>query len=120
MSDLIERLFSVIPIGKKNAIHLNTLSDVLGVNETAAKKSVQQARNIGFKICSGQVGYWIPENDDDIRIYEAGQRRQAFTRLKTTKPMRDGLKEYKGQISFSDFSNKDPEEAKINGGMENE
>lgn len=104
MKDAIEILKAVIPIGKKNAIHLKELSEALGVKESVAKKYVQEARRKGSIICSGQVGYWIPESDTEIKSFASEQRKQALSRLKTTKPMRDSLKEYKGQISLSDVS----------------
>lgn len=102
MSDLIEKLLAVIPKGKENAIHLNALSDALGVKESTAKKYVQEARRNGLMICSGQEGYWITDNSDEIRVFETTLHKQAISRLRTTKPMRDTLKEYKGQMNIDD------------------
>lgn len=103
MNDIINILNAVIPVGKDNAIHLNVLADKIGVTPATVKKYVQGARRKGLDICSGKDGYWFAENDADRKDFETLLRRQALSRLKTTKPMRDKLKEYKGQITFANI-----------------
>lgn len=115
MDNIIELLKAVIPRGKENAIHLLPLSEKLGVSDHTAKKYVQAARRNGLMICSGQDGYWITDNSDEIRAFETTLHKQAISRLRTTKPMRDTLKEYKGQISLDDFSKGASEGVRENG-----
>lgn len=112
MDNIVETLKVVIPIGKCNAIHQRELADKLGIKSTKTKKCVQIARRKGLKICSGQAGYWIAENDEELKAYSKSTSKGAITRLKTTKPIRDALKEYKGQMSLADTSNDAFEEGK--------
>ena len=104
MSDYIDKLRNYIPIGKDNAIHLNELAEKLGVKPSYVKKKIQEARREGkgSDIVSGSAGYWIAESEEERKAFETMLRRQALSRLKTTKPIRDSLKEYKGQISLTD------------------
>lgn len=98
----MERLKEVIPIGKANAIHQEELARRLGVNPAGAKRIVRKARAAGMQIMSSQCGYWITDNDADMQAYFDMMRRQALSRLKTIKPVRNTLNETKGQISLSD------------------
>ena len=106
----IEELIENIPKGKHNAIHQKDLADKLHIKSELAKKYVQEARRQGYKICSGQAGYWIAESDEELKAFVSMLRKQALTRLKTTKATRDYLKEYKGQISLTDASYNEVEE----------
>lgn len=101
--DILESLMLNIPKGKHNAIHQKELSEKLGVKPAKVKRMVQEARQRGLlDILSGKEGYWIADNDQERKAFETMLRKQAITRLKTTKPIRDNLKSYKGQISLSD------------------
>ena len=102
MEDIIKCLMVTIPTSKENAIHQKALAEKLGVNASTLKKYIQLARRNGINICSGNEGYWLAENEADIKAFENMLRKQALTRLKTTKPIRDSLKEYKGQMSLTD------------------
>ena len=102
MDNIIELLKANISIGKENAIHQIDLAEKIGVKSEVAKRYVQYARKKGLFICSGKAGYWFAENDADLKAYENMARRQAITRLKTTKVIRHRLREYKGQMSITD------------------
>lgn len=102
MDNNINNLMVVIPIGKQNAIHQIDLAEKIGIKPALVKKYVQVARRNGLNVCSGQKGYWLAESDDDLKEFETMLRKQALSRLKTTKPIRDSLKEYKGQMSLAD------------------
>lgn len=100
--DNIDMLKAVIPTGKDNAKHQKELADIMGVSTYTFKKYVQNARRKGVNICSGNDGYWITENEAELKAFNNMLKKQALTRLKTTKPIRDSLKEYKGQLTFKD------------------
>ena len=98
----IDMLRAVIPKGKDNAKHQKELADIMGVSTYIFKKYVQNARRKGMNICSGNEGYWITENEAELKAFNNMLKKQALTRLKTTKPIRDSLKEYKGQLTLAD------------------
>lgn len=100
--DKIER---VIPIGKENAIHQEELASLLGVSPATVKKMVREARQRGVEILSGTQGYWLAKDDNERREFVSLLSKQAFTRLKTTKPIKSSLQEINGQISLSDALN---------------
>ena len=105
MNDIINDLKRFIPEGKENAIHLSELSNNMHMNESKVKKLIQKARQSGYlDICSSNAGYWISKDEEERKAFEKMLRRHALTCLKTTKPIRDSLKEYKGQISLSEAS----------------
>ena len=98
----MEILERVIPIGKENAIHQKELASLLGVTPATAKIMVREARNQGMEIMSGSQGYWRPKDDNERREFTNLLSKQAFTRLKTVKPIKSTLQEINGQISLSD------------------
>lgn len=98
----MEKLLRVIPIGKENAIHQEELAALLGVTPAAVKKMVREARQKDLEILSGRQGYWFAKDDNERREFVSLLSKQAFTRLKTTKPIKSSLQEVNGQISLSD------------------
>ena len=95
-------LKNVIHIGKQNAIHQKELANRLGVTPATAKYMVRKARQNGLQILSGVNGYWIAENDIEKREFIALMRKQAFSRLKSTKSINSTLNDSNGQMSLSD------------------
>ena len=98
----MEILERVIPIGKENAIHQEELASRLGFSPATAKIMVREARQRGLQILSGTCGYWLAENDLEKREFVLLMRKQAFSRLKSAKPINNTLSEIDGQISLSD------------------
>lgn len=66
-----------IPHGKQNAIHLQTLCELLGVGMAAIKAAVKRARIEGIPIVSGNNGYWISEDGREIDTFCQGMRKRA-------------------------------------------
>lgn len=93
-----------IPKGKANAIHLQELANLLNIPAYTVKKLVQAARREGAQIMSGACGYWIAEDEQEMSIYRDAMRKQAYTRLKTIKPINRALKQIGGQISLTELS----------------
>lgn len=98
----MNKLESVIPIGKENAIHQEELAKRLSVKPAVAKLMVRQARQQGLEICSGTQGYWLAENDIERKEFVNMMRKQALSRLKSAKPINSTLNTINGQISLTD------------------
>ena len=104
MNEIMDRIRFLIPVGKENAIHLNELAEKSGLKPSLVKKCIQRLRQQGGSdIMSGNSGYWITTDDIDKRTFERMFRKQALTRLKTTKQLRHSLKENNDQMSLTDI-----------------
>ncbi len=91
-------IVSRIPIGKEHAVHMETLAAELGVSISTIKKMIREARQQGqYEIASGLEGYWIPENNYDKKVCVRQMRLQAFSRLRSVKPMENSLMVFEGQ-----------------------
>lgn len=99
---MLDRLECIIPKGKENAIHQEELARRLGTTADNAKKLVRLARAQGLQILSGKCGYWIAENDAEKSEFVNLMRAQAFSRLRSAKPIRNTLNNISGQISLFD------------------
>lgn len=97
-----ERLLSVIPTGRSNAIHQKELAKRLGVTPAAAKQMVRRARQQGLQIVSGTDGYWFAADEEEKRIFVRTMQKQALSRLKTAKPINNTISQMQGQISLSE------------------
>ena len=111
----IEMLMSVIPIGKENAIHQVELAERIGTTPDIAKVMVREARQRGMRILSSNRGYWIPENDEEVKQFVWQMLKQAYTRIKSVGCMRSVLNEVSGQMSLSDVLKELSEEDENNG-----
>lgn len=100
----MDNLLCVLPIGKENAIHQAELGQKLGISPTAAKTRVRMARREGLQILSGTEGYWLPKDDNEKRDFVKLMRKQALSRLVSSKPIKKALNEVKGQMSLTDIS----------------
>lgn len=101
----IEQLMQAIPVGEQNAIHMIPLAEHLGVDTTTLKNYIRQARREGADIISGLSGYWQPETDHERKMWTTSMRKQALTRLSTSKRMRHYLRDnIEGQAKLSDYS----------------
>jgi Mn-dependent DtxR family transcriptional regulator len=98
----LEKIQSVLPTGKENAIHQTQLANMLGVQTSTAKKMIQNARRQGAQIMSSKCGYWLAETDAEMQEYVDRMHREAISRLATIKPIKHTLNEVKGQMSLSD------------------
>lgn len=96
-----EIIYSSIPIGKENAVHLQTLCEEWGVSTTQVKQIIRDARMQGVEICSGIDGYWIAADHEDGKSFIKAIKTQAFTRLKTARAVNNSLNVDKGQTSLN-------------------
>lgn len=99
---MIEKLTSVIPVGRSNAIHQKELAKRLGVKPADAKIMVRKARQQGLQILSGVEGYWFAADEDEKRVFVRTMQKQALSRLKTATPIKNTITQMQGQISLSE------------------
>lgn len=98
-NEVVEILKTFIPKGKENAIHQKELAILLCEHPSRVKKMIQEVRQKGeLEICSGPQGYWIAKDEEEIKEFAKRLDRQAYTRLKTSRPMKDTLKQDKNQL----------------------
>lgn len=81
----------IIPSGRENAIHLETLSGFLGCSPSAVKRAIKTARMNGAPIMSSAAGYWKAATDAEIREFVEAMRGQAFSRLMVARRMRENV-----------------------------
>lgn len=110
-----EKLSSVIPVGRTNAIHQTELANRLGVTPAAAKQMVRRARQQGLQIISGTDGYWFAADEEEKRIFVRTMQKQALSRLKTATPIKDTIPHLQGQISLSECVSEAFEGGKFDG-----
>lgn len=108
----MDNLLCVLPIGKENAIHQADLGKKLGVSPAAAKNMVRMARREGVQILSGTEGYWLPKDDIEKKEFVSLMRKQALSRLVSSKPVKRALNETKGQLNLSDVFGGSEEDSK--------
>jgi len=99
---MIESLSRIIPKGKDNAIHQAELAKRLNVSPDIAKKVVRLARESGEQILSAGCGYWYATNDEEKRAWCLSMRRQALTRLVSSKSIRSSISPIDGQMSLEE------------------
>lgn len=102
-----QMLLSVIPKGKRNAIHLEELANRLGLSPRDTKAAVKAARR-RHVICSGQCGYWLPETRIECESFITMMCRQAKSRFVTIKHIKAELAKIPEQIEL-DTTEKDSE-----------
>ena len=108
----MDNLLCVLPIGKENAIHQADLGQKLGVSPAAAKRMVHMARRENIQILSGTEGYWLPKDDTEREKFVSLMRKQALSRLVSSKPIKRALNETKGQLNLSDVFGGSEEDSK--------
>ena len=76
-------LLAIIPIGAKNAIPMRKLAERLEITDRKCRELILEAAKAGCRICSGNRGYYIPENlAEECVYYEREKRRIETTRAK--------------------------------------
>lgn len=86
-------LMDYIPVGEANAVSMAELAALLGVDTRIIRKTVNELRTNGEIICSGNSGYWLPEEPTDSIRYYKRARSMALSILKTLRAVRGKLRE---------------------------
>ena len=92
-------LLSVIPKGKKNAIHLEELASRLEITPRDTKAVIKAARKSQI-ICSGQCGYWQPETKNECIAFVRMMDRQAKSRFVTIRHIKKELEKLPEQTEL--------------------
>lgn len=99
-----------IPYGRQNAVHLPELARRWNISTDTVKKWVKKGRTAGLPIMSDQAGYWLSDDEAEKERFVKSMWRQAISRIKTSKPTRQSLKENKDQIKLDDVRAADEQE----------
>ncbi len=95
---------NILPFGEENAIHLSDLANRLHIHPSKVKAEIKKARISGIEICSSQAGYFIPKNDFERQRFVRMQEKGARSRFKTSKVIKNALKNSKGQMKIDDIA----------------
>lgn len=82
---------NLIPYGKKNAVHLDVLSQITGMSTRAVKRCIKDARQEGVPILSSDCGYWMGTDEEKQQFVDL-MYKQALSRFVTVKAIRQQLK----------------------------
>lgn len=93
-------LYQYIPVGISRAVHQKDLAEKLHTTPAAVKRFVREARQQGYEICSGQEGYWFAVDENEKQDFVTMMSKQALSRLKSASPIKNTLKQIRGQISL--------------------
>lgn len=93
-------LYQYIPVGVQNAIHQKDLAERLHTTPAAVKQLVRQARQQGYEVCSAQAGYFFAADENEKQDFVSMMSKQAFSRLRSATPIKNTLKQCRGQYSL--------------------
>lgn len=68
-----------IPTTRDKAIHLQAIQSELAISENQLKAIIKLLRLQGIPVCSDYQGYWIAENEQDVKRYIAQMEQQGYT-----------------------------------------
>ena len=98
-----ERVVSLIGIGQDAAVPRMRLAEMAGLDERAVRALIQQARLQRVPIISGNSGYFLSDNSNEVRRFARSMERRGkaiqtvgFTMLQTADQM-------DGQEAFDDW-----------------
>lgn len=95
-----DKLLSLIPIGRENAVHQNVLCNMMGVSTCVLKSLIKKLRMSGHAIVSDTDGYWISEDTQEIADFIARMSKQATSRFMSIKALKGMCNEIDGQMSI--------------------
>ena len=81
-----------LSVGKENAVTGKKLAEMLGCHERDITLSVNALRKSGVLICSNRSGFFLPENDEDIKSFIRQMHGRITDMEKAVKPAEDYLK----------------------------
>ena len=97
------KLLNLLPKGEDNAIHQPALAALMGFSCSKLKVEIKKARRLGNVIVSSKKGYFIPENNQDIKRFVRSMSKQATSRFGSVTKMRNAVNIADGQTSMADF-----------------
>lgn len=94
-------LLQILPTGKKNGIKNEDLQKILDTDKRGVSAQIQRARMDGAVICSGNGGYYLPQDDEEIRDFYNDMRSRCLSLLTAIKPAGDYLRNQGEVIQLS-------------------
>lgn len=88
-----ESIARKIPTHRKNAIKAKALAAEIGCDERTVRRYVQELRERGYWVCSGDYGYFIATDPKETEHFVRRIYDHAIMELKAIKHMRKALKE---------------------------
>lgn len=93
----------LLPRGANNAVPMTDLARVSGLSERGVRKSIEHMRRNGSVICSNDNGYYLPDNQLELRDYVNRMTKRAQTTFLCLQGARALLRKYDGQIELDGF-----------------
>lgn len=87
------KLMDCLSVGAENAVTGKELAKKLNCHERDITISINVLRKNGVLICSNGSGFFLPENDNDIKNFIRQMRSRITDMEKALKPAEDYLKE---------------------------
>lgn len=79
-------MLEMIPTGKQDAVSMTNLSKMLKLPSSDVRLLILKARIKGVLICSGDAGYYFPENEGELKEYANRRRKYIRTANDALKP----------------------------------
>ena len=86
-------LIDLIPVGKREAVSMNTLSKLTDLPTPEVRQQVLNARMKGVLICSGDGGYYFPKDDEELKEYVRRRTQYIRTASIALNPFKKTLKD---------------------------
>ncbi len=88
-----EELLELLPIGKENGINNEDLQKILQTDCRGVSHQIQKARLDGALICSGNAGYYLPADGEEVKEFYRIMRARCLSFMAALKPAAKYLKE---------------------------
>lgn len=90
------------PKGRDNALHQKEIADIHDIEPQDVKELAKKGREYGLPVLSDSCGYWISNDDEEIRSFVKSHEKYGRTCFKTVKALKQSLKVVKGQKTIED------------------
>ncbi len=88
-----EELLELLPRGKENGIKSEDLQKILQTDCRGVSHQIQNARLDGALICSGNAGYYLPANREEVKEFYRIMRARCLSFLTALTPAAKYLNE---------------------------
>lgn len=95
-----ERLLTLIPRGKENAISREQLSSMLDMPDRKVRKMIEELRVEGYVICSStqHKGYWKPTKRSEVNEFIIQMNNYGKKCFNAAKSAREYMKNHEDQL----------------------
>lgn len=105
MQTIINVVGSLIPTGRRNAVHVKEIERIAGYDARHIRKAIEALRLKGILICGDDAGLYHPEDMEELRAWEMHRTATARAIYRTTAAARRTLKKYNDpdQLTLDDM-----------------